>query len=388
MRSREHLIFFVVFALAATTAAAQADDVSRAKDMYGRGKERFDRGDYPGAIADFSAADQIVAKAAFSFNLAKAYEKLGEPGKAVYYFQQYLERDSKASDRTQVVADVARLRAEMKRLGKALVVVISTPSGAAVLTSGAFVGVTPLPLTLSEGTHVFRLESSGLPSEDASTAVVPGDVKELRVALNTPPPQRMYSPPPPVAARPPPPVYSPPPAPAPAPAPPAPSPVRAPDDWSAPAPAPAAAVATRPTASPPPLPPPPPPPEVPPLAPPPLAMTSPAAPPPSDPLAVKVSGTGRPDSGVTTAAPSRGPRALTILKWTGVGLTTVAAGVGGYFAIDNMTAANQLKDPTTPARDRPAIADRGNTSGTIANVMLATVGVLAVATVVAFVLDR
>ncbi len=361
------LTILVVLAAAATALAQSEDSLNKAKELYKRGAERFDKGDYAGAISDFNAADQIVAKPAFSFNLAKAHDKLKDPGRAIYYYQQYLDRDRAAADKTQVIGEIARLRTELKKSGKALVIVNSTPAGAAVTTSGAFVGVTPLPMTLSEGEHNFRLELGGLPSQDARTTVKPGDVSELKVALGAGRPSA------PVAV-------APPPSPERREAPPSAS--GSPsggEDWTAP---------------PPPPPPPSPSPEagragdVPPPPPPPLATTQPAT--SGDPVAVRVVGSGGsgPDANVHQPVKSKS-KVLTVLKWTGVGFTVAAAGGGTYFGWVNLDSAEALRTRRNQMTQVEAeqMAARGNQAGMFANIAFITAGALFLGTTVLFVLD-
>jgi hypothetical protein len=367
---RLHKYLFLIGLLASIPSAlAQNDEtVAKAKEMFKRGAERFERGDYGGAISDFQSADQLIARPAFSFNLAKAYDKLHEPGRAIFYYRQYLDRDAHAGDRAQVLTETKRLQSELRHSGKALLIITSQPSGAAVTTEGAFVGATPIPLTVSDGNHLIHLELGGI-AKDIHASVKPGDVHDVRVPMT--PTQ--------VAAA----------EPAPAPGP-APQPaethaeLKSNDDWSAP-PAPAPAPATPPPAVS----------DVPsatPTPPPPLAVVE--SPPPSS-EATNVRVVGQAEGGtVTKTAPERRSSALTVLKWTGVALTG-ASGVGlAYFGVTNLSAASQLNqyqngNPNHITTLQAAnLANSGNQAGQIANFgfIPATI-LLAAATTVLFIVD-
>src|SRR5688572_26642380 len=73
-------------------AAAQGDPRIEARTRYNAGKQKYDAGDYRGAIADFTAADQLVPSAVNEFNVALSYEKLGEAAQAVRHLREYLNR--------------------------------------------------------------------------------------------------------------------------------------------------------------------------------------------------------------------------------------------------------------------------------------------------------
>jgi hypothetical protein len=375
MRAFKYLPLLALISIPCSSFAQADDTVSRAKEMFKQGAERFERGDYSGAIHDFESADQLIPRPAFSFNLAKAYDKLKEPGKAIFYYHQYLERDPHAQDQKVVINETARLRAEMKRSGSALLVIMSQPSGAAVTTNGAFVGTTPLPLTVSDGEHVIHLELGGI-AKDVKTNVKPGDVSDLRILMNAPRAE-------PVAA-------------APAPPPPAPetkSEIKSNDDWSTPASTSSApsnsSTASAQPASPPPqteyrtdVPTAPPPP-------PPLAVVGPS--PSSDSGNIRVVPAQGADASTTQTARTGGSKALTIMKYTGLGLTVASAGAWTYFGVSNISAANALSNSqsTMTLQQRADTANWGNTAGSVANYgcMPATIA-LAVATAVLFIIDR
>ena len=95
-------------------AAAQGDPRVEARTRYMAGKAKFDAADYRGAIGEFTAADQLAPSAMNDYNIALAYERLGEPASAVRYYRSYLNRQPTAANRAEVEAALARLDAAAK----------------------------------------------------------------------------------------------------------------------------------------------------------------------------------------------------------------------------------------------------------------------------------
>ncbi len=95
-------------------AVAQADPRVEARTRYNAGKQKYDAADYRGAVADFTAADQLAPSAVNDFNIALSYERLDEPAQAVKYYRSYLNRMPNAPNRAEVETAVQRLDAAAK----------------------------------------------------------------------------------------------------------------------------------------------------------------------------------------------------------------------------------------------------------------------------------
>ena len=68
---------------------------------------------YAQAIEHFLAADALVPSAALSFNVAKAYEKLGESAKALRYYRDFARRSpGSQTSETRATVDGARASAD------------------------------------------------------------------------------------------------------------------------------------------------------------------------------------------------------------------------------------------------------------------------------------
>jgi tetratricopeptide (TPR) repeat protein len=74
------------------TPEPSAEARQQAKQRYEEGVEAYQAGLYELSIEYFNAADRLAPSAALSFNIGRAYEKLGERQRAVAAYRDYLER--------------------------------------------------------------------------------------------------------------------------------------------------------------------------------------------------------------------------------------------------------------------------------------------------------
>lgn len=101
------LIGLVVVAAAAQPAAA--DPRADAKAHYLKGKSLFDAKDYVNAITEFKKADQLAPSAVNDYNVALAYDALGDEAQAISYYQAYLTRMPDAANKAEIQASIKRL---------------------------------------------------------------------------------------------------------------------------------------------------------------------------------------------------------------------------------------------------------------------------------------
>jgi len=103
-----------VVALVASPRPAAADAREDAKINYEQGKKMYAAGDYRGAIAAFARAEQLAPSPYNDFNIALAYDKLGEADIAVKYYRSYLGKAPDAPNKAAVEASIARLDSAAK----------------------------------------------------------------------------------------------------------------------------------------------------------------------------------------------------------------------------------------------------------------------------------
>src|SRR3954471_8305692 len=137
-------------------SAQAADDARRAeaKARYEDGVQAYGAGRFKDAVDLFLAADKISPSAPLSFNIARAYEKLGDDSGALRWYRDYLRRSPNAQNASEVSAAIARYEARLAKKGVQQVTVLSTPSGATVSVDDANLGVTPGTFDLPPGHHV------------------------------------------------------------------------------------------------------------------------------------------------------------------------------------------------------------------------------------------
>lgn len=110
-------LFVLVFTLvvcgtSATYATAQDPDVA-AKQAYGRGAELFKNRRFTEAAAAFEEGNKLKPHPAFLYNLALTYRALGQPAKAIEYYEGYLRDSPGATDRASIEAAIVEERRKL-----------------------------------------------------------------------------------------------------------------------------------------------------------------------------------------------------------------------------------------------------------------------------------
>jgi len=176
----------------ADPASATEEQRADAKARYEQGVAAYSAGRYKDAVDLFLAADKILPSAPLSFNIARAYEKLGDDSGALRFYRDYLRRKPDAENAADVQALVKRFEERLRSKGVQQLTILSTPAGATVALDGSPVGVTPATLDLPPGQHHVTLMLRGY-SDTERDLEVPAD-HALDVALELtpsvePPPQ-------------------------------------------------------------------------------------------------------------------------------------------------------------------------------------------------------
>jgi tetratricopeptide (TPR) repeat protein len=121
-RARHRLIVVCAVALSVLPARgyAQASDQAQqtnpliaAQRQHHAAVRAFALGNYRQAIELFSAADKQLPNAAYSFNIARAYEALGDASHALGFYRDYLRRAGSPPDTTQVNQRIQALSARL-----------------------------------------------------------------------------------------------------------------------------------------------------------------------------------------------------------------------------------------------------------------------------------
>lgn len=211
-------LLFLLLCLATTAQAADApsdqgaDDTRRseAKAKYEQGVEAYAAGHFKDAVDQFLAADRLSPSAPLSFNIARAYEKLGDDSGALRWYRDYLRRAPSAKNVKDVTAQVERFEARLAAKGVQQLTVLSQPAGATVSVDDTPVGVTPGTFDLAPGRHRVVLILRGYADASSDVDLAPEHAQDLTLrlapaAVGTPGPSAIAAPAPaPLAPAPPP----------------------------------------------------------------------------------------------------------------------------------------------------------------------------------------
>lgn len=191
-RPRSLLLTLLVFVLLGTSQAlgAPPSDVdasaqARAQAHYEQGKVAYREQRFKDAIGHFLAADAVVPSPALPFNVARAYEKLGESARALEYYRIYLHRGPDPKNEQQIRARVDEIEMALAKRGVQQVTVRSNPAGANVTIDGTARGTTPWTGELALGRHQVVLDYGSL-ARQLTVELVPEQALDVDVTLSGP----------------------------------------------------------------------------------------------------------------------------------------------------------------------------------------------------------
>src|SRR6188768_3430359 len=149
------------FADAPSDEAAMEQRRAEAKTKYQEGAQAYSAGRYKDAVDLFLAADRLAPSAPLSFNIGRAYERLGDDSSALRWYRDYLRRNASAQNADDVREIVSKLSLALAKKGVQQVSVFSTPAGATISLDEQPVGVTPGTFDLPPGKHHVLLSLRG-----------------------------------------------------------------------------------------------------------------------------------------------------------------------------------------------------------------------------------
>jgi tetratricopeptide (TPR) repeat protein len=162
--------------------SSEAGKRAEGKARYERGAEAYSAGRFKDAIDLFLQADALAPSAALSFNIARAYEKIGDDASTLQWFRDFRRRAPDAKNGPEVDEKIHALEGVLAKKGVQQVTILSRPLGATVIVDEQPVGVTPFTGQLAPGTHKVVLSLRGyaeseqkleLPADRAQVLEVP-----------------------------------------------------------------------------------------------------------------------------------------------------------------------------------------------------------------------
>jgi tetratricopeptide (TPR) repeat protein len=162
---------------------AQEDRRANARARYEEGANAYSAGRYKDAVDLFLEADQLSPSAPLSFNVARAYEHIGDDAGALRWYRDYLRRAPTAENSADVKAIVSALALTLAKKGVQQLSVLSSPAGATVTVDGTPVGVTPWTGELNPGKHKLLLTYRGYTDERRTVMLSATEPREINLQM-------------------------------------------------------------------------------------------------------------------------------------------------------------------------------------------------------------
>lgn len=134
----------------------------QAKQLYEQGVAAFREGRYSEAVDKLLEADHVMPNAAFSYNIALVYEKMGDERSALRWVRSYLRQSKKsAAEDASAIAKARKFEAVLQSQGLQQVSIVTEPSGATIQVDGHALGITPFTTEIAPGSHRVSLSLQG-----------------------------------------------------------------------------------------------------------------------------------------------------------------------------------------------------------------------------------
>ena len=170
----------------AVAQTPRSDPRGDAKALYDQGADAYRAGRYGRAIELFLAADALSPSAPLAFNIARAYEKLGDSAKALRHYRDYVRRATPSPEVNEARTAIAALERTLMQRGLQQVSVRSEPN-AELSIDGRSLGSTPWTGELKPGSHRFVLARPGFVAVERSFELPAERALDLDVRLEPSP---------------------------------------------------------------------------------------------------------------------------------------------------------------------------------------------------------
>lgn len=154
-----------------------------AKAKYQEGAAAYSAGRFKDAVDLFLAADHLAPSAPLSFNIARAYEKLGDDGGTLRWYRDYLRRSPNAANAAEVEAQIVALAHALQKKGIQQLTILTSPAGATVTIDDQPLGVTPWTSELAPGQHHLLLSLRGYADVERDLTLLPDQPLEQTLRL-------------------------------------------------------------------------------------------------------------------------------------------------------------------------------------------------------------
>ncbi len=178
----------------------QEERLAEARRLFGAAEQKYEAGDFAGALEGFRAAQAVVPSALGSFRIARCVDKVGTRSEAREAYHRFL-----GSAASETLTDERRIAEErLADLAAGTLRITSQPASVSVQVDGRPGAATPVDLRLAPGKHVVLASAPDYESATQEIDVPESGTVQLAIALKGVPPPP--PPPPPPAPAPPPPA--------------------------------------------------------------------------------------------------------------------------------------------------------------------------------------
>lgn len=182
------------------TPGVEESAEAQARKLFEQGLKLYKKRKYKDAINSFVAADRLFPNPVLSFNMARAYDDLGDRAGALRFYRTYLRQSPDAADKKEVEVRIGDLENALRATGVQQVTIFSEPDAATVTLDDQPVGVTPWTGEIYPGKHRLKLSRDGF--LDSSTEFELSAVRAIDVKLTLEPTPTAPPPKPPPAPTP------------------------------------------------------------------------------------------------------------------------------------------------------------------------------------------
>jgi hypothetical protein len=155
----------------------------QAKKLFGEAKEKFEKGDYAGALPLYEQADELVPGARPKYQAAVCLDKTGQVVDAVAWYQKFLDGNPDADKYKAEIPD-AKARIDALKATPAKVVIATDPPGVQGLKLTVDGAAQPgAELSVPPGKHTIVATATGYDSATQPVEVTFAEKKDLTIKL-------------------------------------------------------------------------------------------------------------------------------------------------------------------------------------------------------------
>jgi tetratricopeptide (TPR) repeat protein len=174
----------------------EAEGKLRAQAIFEQAVAAYKDGRYFDAVELFLETNRIYPDSKLCFNIARAYEGLGNSAGALRYYREYLRRTPSAADKADVETSVRQLELVQSQKGVQQMSVFSTPDAAVLSIDGLPIALTPWTGEIWPGKHRLTATRAGYLEGQQIVELSPHHAIDVQIDLRAEPPPRPVAAPP------------------------------------------------------------------------------------------------------------------------------------------------------------------------------------------------